>query len=180
VNDVAARACAAAGRSPDTKTLVYVGLGSNLGDRLGHLEGALRALEATPDVAVLEVSRFYETEPVGPPQPAYLNAVAKLSTPLSPRAVLKRLLEIERSEGRERGPQRNAPRTLDLDLLLYGELCLAEGDLILPHPRLHERGFVLEPLSDLAPGLVHPILRETIAVLANSVRDPAAVRPFPG
>jgi 2-amino-4-hydroxy-6-hydroxymethyldihydropteridine diphosphokinase len=155
----------------------YVALGSNLGDRRGTLEGALAALDASPGVRVLACSRFYETEPVGPPpQGPYLNAVAHLVTELGPRALLDRLLEVEAGAGRERGEVRNAPRTLDLDLLLHGSTCLEEDGLELPHPRMHERAFVLEPLCEIAPDLVHPRLGVTISTLAARARDPGKVR----
>lgn len=158
--------------------VAYVGLGSNLGDRAATLARALEALRATPGITRLAASRFYETEPVGPPQGRYLNGVARLETTLAPRALLARLFEIERDAGRLRGAERNAPRTLDLDLLLYGELRLEEPSLVLPHPRLHQRAFVLEPLCELAPDVLHPVLGETMAVLAARVRDPSAVRPY--
>ena len=155
----------------------YVALGSNLGDRRAFLEGALAALDEARAVRVLTCSRFYETEPVGPPpQGPYLNAVAKLETKLAPRPLLGLLLEVEARAGRERGAIRNAPRTLDLDLLLHGSACLEEDELELPHPRMHERAFVLEPLCELAPDLVHPRLGETIRTLAARVRDPGRVR----
>ena len=156
---------------------VFVSLGSNLGDRDAHLRGALAALAATPGIEVLAVSSWYETDPVGPGlQGAYLNAAASLRTTLAPGALLQRLLAIEASAGRVRGPERNAPRTLDLDLLLYAERRIDEPGLCVPHPRLHERAFVLEPLAELAAERVHPVLRVTIAELAARVRDPAAVR----
>jgi 2-amino-4-hydroxy-6-hydroxymethyldihydropteridine diphosphokinase len=158
----------------------YVGLGSNLGEREAHVEAALEALRATPGISLLETSGLYETAPVGGPpgQGPYLNAVVALGTTLEPRALLARLLEIEHAEGRRRSGVRGAPRELDLDLLLYDDRCIDEADLVVPHPRLHERGFVLEPLRDVAPDLVHPLLGETVKVLAERVRDPAAVRPF--
>ena len=156
---------------------VYVAMGSNLGDRDAHLAAALAALRATQGIEVVAGSPLYETDPVGPPpQGAYLNAAIELATTLIPGDLLERLLEIEVSQGRTRGPDRNAPRTLDLDLLLYGDRKLAGPDLEVPHPRLAERSFVLEPLCDLAPALIHPTLGETIEVLARRVRDPAAVR----
>jgi 2-amino-4-hydroxy-6-hydroxymethyldihydropteridine diphosphokinase len=107
-----------------------------------------------------------------------LNAVASLETELAPRELLERLLAIERAQGRLRGPERNAARGVDLDLLLFGERVIEEPGLVVPHPRMHERAFVLEPLSELAPGVVHPILRESAAALAARVRDPAGVRPY--
>jgi 2-amino-4-hydroxy-6-hydroxymethyldihydropteridine diphosphokinase len=155
----------------------YVALGSNLGDREAHLCAALAALRADPGLRVLAVSPVYETAPVGPPpQGPYLNAVVRLHTRLAPRALLARLLEIEAAEGRVRGAVRLGARTLDLDLLFYGSLVLDEPGLRVPHPRLHERAFVLEPLRDVAPGLVHPRLGRTIDELARQARDPRAVR----
>jgi 2-amino-4-hydroxy-6-hydroxymethyldihydropteridine diphosphokinase len=156
---------------------IYVAMGSNLGDRDAHLAAGLAALRATPGIEVVAVSPLYETDPVGPaPQGPYLNGAIELATTLIPDALLKRLLEIEISQGRTRGPDRNAPRTLDLDLLLYGNRKLAGPDLEVPHPRLAERPFVLEPLCDLAPDLIHPTLGETVEVLARRVRDTEAVR----
>lgn len=157
----------------------YVAVGSNLGRREEHLAAAVAALGATPGVGVRRLSPIYETDPVGPgPQGPYLNAVVEIRTALRPQALLARLQEIERERGRERGPVRNAPRTLDLDLLLYGFERVETPGLVVPHPRMAERGFVLAPLRDLAPGLVHPALGETIETLARRVHDPAAVRPW--
>jgi 2-amino-4-hydroxy-6-hydroxymethyldihydropteridine diphosphokinase len=157
----------------------YVALGSNLGDREAHLRAAIAALAAHPEIRVEAVSTLYETAPVGPPpQGPYLNAVVRLRTRLAARALLARLLEIEAAAGRVRAGQRWSARSLDLDLLLYGELLLDEPGLCLPHPRLHERAFVLEPLCELAPQLVHPRLGTSIAELARRVRDPQAVVAF--
>ena len=159
------------------ESIAYISLGSNLGDRERHLRAATAALRALRGVRDVELSRVYETDPVGPgEQGPYLNAVVRVRTQLSPRALLDRLLEIERSEGRERGAVRNAPRTLDLDLLLYGEREIDEPGLVVPHPRMAQRAFVLEPLSDLAPDLVIPGEREPVSALAAAVRDAAAVR----
>jgi 2-amino-4-hydroxy-6-hydroxymethyldihydropteridine diphosphokinase len=128
----------------------YVALGSNLGDREAHLARAVAALRATPGIEVEALSSIRETAPVGgPPQGAYLNAVVELRTELAARALLERLLEIEAEAGRVRGPQRNAPRALDLDLLLYGDEEIDEPDLVVPHPRMQQREFVLEPLAEL-------------------------------
>jgi 2-amino-4-hydroxy-6-hydroxymethyldihydropteridine diphosphokinase len=145
--------------------LAYVSLGSNLGDRAAHLARALAALSASPGIELRCCSSIRETEPVGPPQGRYLNAVCGLTTRLPARTLLARLLEIERSEGRSRSGVRNEPRTLDLDLLLYGDARIDEPDLRVPHPRLHERAFVLEPLCEIAPDLIHPELGQTIRAL---------------
>lgn len=154
----------------------FVSLGSNLGDRRAHLEQGLAALAALPRTGCVTVSPLYETDPVGPPpQGPYLNAVVRLRTSLEPRPLLDALLAIERAAGRERG-ERWAARTLDLDLLLYGGRLIDEPGLRVPHPRLAERPFVLEPLRDLAPGLLHPELGESVEVLAARVRNPQAVR----
>jgi 2-amino-4-hydroxy-6-hydroxymethyldihydropteridine diphosphokinase len=159
----------------------FVSLGSNLGDREAHLRRGLDALRATRGIGRLAVSRIYETDPIGPPpQGPYLNAVAEIETELPPRVLLERLFEIETGEGRIRGAVRDQARTLDLDLLLFGDRCIEEEGLIVPHPRMHERGFVLEPLCELAPQWVHPRSGRTIAELAAVVRDPVAVRPWAG
>jgi 3-oxoacyl-[acyl-carrier protein] reductase len=149
----------------------HVGLGSNLGDRRGQLESALAALGQEGGVRVARVSPLYETAPVGGPagQGHYLNAAAEVETDLGPRELLAALLRIEHSLGRVR-QDRDGPRTIDLDLLLYGDQILNEPDLVLPHPRLHQRVFVLRPLADLAPGLRHPVERRTIADLLAGVQ----------
>jgi 2-amino-4-hydroxy-6-hydroxymethyldihydropteridine diphosphokinase len=130
---------------------VYVGLGSNLGDREETLRAAVARLSAGPRVEVLGVSSLRETDPVGPiaDQPRFLNGVVVLETSLSPRELLDRLLEIEAEFGRTREGPPGGPRTLDLDLLLYGDEHVDEPGLRVPHPRLHERSFVLEPLEEL-------------------------------
>ncbi len=152
-------------------------IGSNLGDRARHLARAVAELRGAPGVEVTALSSVYETEPVGgPPQGRYLNAVVALRTELAPRALLDLLLAIEAREGRVRDGRRDAPRPLDLDLLLHGDATLDTPELVLPHPRLHERAFVLEPLAELAPERVHPVLGETFSALARRVRDPAALR----
>ena len=135
--------------------LAYVGLGSNLGDREATLRHALDLLAR--QARVVAVSSFRETEPWGfEEQPPFLNAAAAIETELPPRKLLDTLISIERELGRVRGGVRYGPRTIDLDLLLYDELELEEPGLTLPHPRLHERRFVLEPLAELEPALVVP------------------------
>jgi 2-amino-4-hydroxy-6-hydroxymethyldihydropteridine diphosphokinase len=159
----------------------FVSLGSNLGDRAGHLARALQRLAELPGTRVTALSPVFETDAVGPgPQGPHLNAVARLETSLEPRALLVALHAIEDEAGRQRGGVRWAARSLDLDLLLQGERVADEPDLVLPHPRITERAFVLEPLAALAPDRRHPVLGETFAVLAARVRDPRAVRPWPG
>lgn len=134
---------------------VYVGLGSNLGDREEMLRRALELLDAEPGVEVAAVSAFRETDPVDyEDQPKFLNAAARLETSLSPRALLDRMLALEQHLGRTRdGGPRFGPRTLDLDLLVYGDEVVDEPGLTVPHPRLRERRFVLEPLAELDPDL---------------------------
>ena len=129
-------------------TSAYLALGSNLGDRLEHLRVAARKLESTKGIDVVRSSRVYETEPVGPPQPQYLNAVIEVDTTLMPRELLDAARGVEDSLGRVRA-ERWGPRTIDVDILLYDEQTVDEADLVIPHPRMHERGFVLVPLGEL-------------------------------
>jgi 2-amino-4-hydroxy-6-hydroxymethyldihydropteridine diphosphokinase len=129
--------------------LAYVGLGANLGDPAATLRWALERLAQRPQVRLAGVSSFYRSAPIDATGPDFVNAVARLETTLPPEALLDELQALEAAQGRER-PYRNAPRTLDLDLLLYGDLRLATDRLSLPHPRLHERAFVLVPLAELA------------------------------
>jgi len=136
-------------------TRAYVGLGANLGDRERTLREAVDALGAEEGIEVAAVSTLRETDPVGVgEQPRFLNGVAALETSLGARELLDRLLAVEQRFGRVRVPGELGPRTLDLDLLLYGDETIDEPGLAVPHPRMHERRFVLEPLAELAPGLV--------------------------
>jgi 2-amino-4-hydroxy-6-hydroxymethyldihydropteridine diphosphokinase len=145
---------------------VAIALGSNLGDRETHLLAAIEAL--APVVSDPRVSRFHETVPVGvdPAQPMFLNAAAVGKTTLSAPALLDGLLAIERRFGRER-PYAGAPRTLDLDLILYGDSVIATPNLTVPHPRFRERRFVLEPLAEIAPDWVDPVTGKTIRELLD-------------
>ncbi len=156
----------------------YIALGSNLGDRLGNLSIAVERLAREPAFFLRRISRAYQTEPVGPPQPRYLNAVVHLGTLLSPRATLQRLLDIEDQMGRVHREKWGA-REIDLDLLLYGDR-VSSGNVELPHPRLHQRAFVLAPLAELAPDLVHPGLQLTAAELLalRPAAERAGVRTF--
>ena len=132
---------------------VFVALGSNLGDRCATLRRALDGLDAVPGLRLRACSRMHQTEPVGgPPQPRFLNAVARLESALGPHALLAALQRLERAHGRRRTVV-DGPRTLDLDLLLYGDHQVADAQLSLPHPRMAERTFVLAPLAELAPRL---------------------------
>lgn len=128
----------------------YVGLGANLGDARAALRSALSALAKVPDTMLLRSSSVWRSAPIDSSGPDYLNAVAELRTTLAPLELLHRLQAIELEHGRER-PYRNAPRTLDLDLLLHGDITLETPELTLPHPRAHERAFVLAPLAELGP-----------------------------
>jgi 2-amino-4-hydroxy-6-hydroxymethyldihydropteridine diphosphokinase len=135
----------------------YIGLGANLGDRKATIERALRLLDEAEGVEVVAVSALRETEPWGPvDQPWFLNGAAGLDTTLTPAELLEALLDVERRLGRVRGGERYGPRTIDLDLLLFDDVVTDEPGLTLPHPRLHERRFALEPLVELDPALVVP------------------------
>jgi 2-amino-4-hydroxy-6-hydroxymethyldihydropteridine diphosphokinase len=134
----------------------YVGVGSNLGDRWAKLAFAARALRAAPRVSVVRASRVWDSAPMGPPQPRYLNAVLELETELTPAALLATLQDVEHQAGRVRGARWGA-RTLDLDLLLHDDLVVRRPpELVVPHPGLVSRRFVLQPLAELAPDLVVP------------------------
>lgn len=138
-------------------TRAYVGLGANLGDRENTLRAVVDALGGEEGIEVVRVSTLRETEPVGVgEQPLYLNGVAALETTLTARELLDRLLAVEQRFGRVRVPGEHGPRSLDLDLLLYGDEEIDEPGLTVPHPRLHQRSFVLEPLAEIAPTLVVP------------------------
>lgn len=127
----------------------YIGVGSNLGDRQKNIEGAIQKLQATDGIEVKKISRIYETEPVGKlPQPKYLNGVIEIEADLEPRELLFAIQSIEKSLGRKR-TVKNGPRTIDLDILTYGDRKIDEPDLKVPHPRMNEREFVLRPLRDI-------------------------------
>ena len=160
---------------------VFVGLGANLGDAQATLKRALTQLAGLPQTRLVAQSSLYRTAPVQASGPDFINAVAELSTALQPLALLNALLAIEQTHGRLR-PYRNAPRTLDLDLLLHGQRVLTEPGLDLPHPRLHERLFVLQPLLELAPMLEHPRLgplQALHAALAAGTNQPVEKLPSP-
>lgn len=158
----------------------YVAMGSNLGDRAEYLQRALQALRAQPHITIVRLSTFYETAPVGGPagQNCYLNAVVALDTALPPRTLLQVLQDIEQQLGRVR-QQRWGPRTIDLDLLLYGDEIIRETDLQVPHPYLHLRSFVLEPLAEIAAAVIHPTLGVAIGTLWDNFPREAQPEPPP-
>ena len=147
--------------------LGYIALGSNIGDRGKNIRTALGLMRQVPGLAVRRVSAFRNTKPVGgPPQGDYLNAVAEIDTDLPPRTLLSELQKIENRIGRTRDVHWG-PRTIDLDIVLLGDLVVDEPDLKIPHPLMHTRQFVLEPLCELAPDAMHPVLHRTAAELLN-------------
>ena len=147
----------------------YLGIGSNLGDRMEFLKKAVRLLDETEGIRVAGVSPVYETVPAGgPPQGDYLNAAVALETSLEPRELMDACLAIEKSLGRVRN-ERWGPRIIDIDILLYGSRVISERGLDIPHPRMAERGFVLRPLADIAPDAVHPVLHAAIRELRDRI-----------
>jgi 2-amino-4-hydroxy-6-hydroxymethyldihydropteridine diphosphokinase len=150
-------------------TTAYIALGANLGDRRSNLESALQRLGETPGVRVVKVSSFIENPAVGgpPDSPPFLNGAAEVETTLRAGNLLKVLLDTESRMGRERRVKWE-PRMIDLDLLLFGDEVIAEPNLQVPHPLMHERRFVLEPLVEIAPDRVHPVLRKTMRELLNA------------
>ncbi len=157
----------------------YLGLGSNLGNRLAFLRGGRDSLVNRFDILLRRASGVYETEAVGGPadNPPFLNAVLEIDTALAPRDLLAACLAVEDEFGRTR-PMEWAPRTLDIDLLLYGSTVIDESGLQIPHPRLQERAFVLAPLSEIAPDLRHPLLGKTIRELTDKLPLPAGLAPL--
>jgi 2-amino-4-hydroxy-6-hydroxymethyldihydropteridine diphosphokinase len=157
-------------------TRALVALGANVGPRRDTLRAAIAGLARLPRTRLLATSALHETDPVGcaPGTPDFVNGACLLETELTPRELLAGLLDIEREHGRRRDGQRNAPRTLDVDLVLHGDAVLREPDLVLPHPRAHLRLFVLEPAAELAPEMRHPVLGRSIAELLDELRATGA------
>ena len=152
----------------------FIGIGANEGDRLANISQAVRAMGALPGVRLVQLATIIETDPVGGlPQGPYLNSVVELDTAMRPHELLAALQGIERQLGRVPSAERWAPRPIDLDILLYDDRLMQDERLAIPHPRMHERRFVLEPLAQLAPDLVHPRLQQTIAALLSRLAAPA-------
>lgn len=154
--------------------IVYLSLGSNLDDRAANLRTAINKLAGLG--AVKSVSAFYETEPVGlTSQPWFLNCAAKLDTEKMPRQLISAILNLEQEMGRQR-KQKNGPRIIDIDILLFGTSVIETVGLTVPHPRMHERRFVLEPLAEIAPDVRHPVFKRTIRELRDALSPGQTVR----
>jgi 2-amino-4-hydroxy-6-hydroxymethyldihydropteridine diphosphokinase len=164
----------------------YISIGSNLGNRLKYIREAIRRIEQSKEIKISKASSVYETPPAEyKDQPWFLNMVLELETSLKPLNLLELLLEIEGQMGRRR-TRRYGPRNIDLDLLLYDDLVLNSDKLTLPHPRMHERGFVLVPLAEISPQVVHPLLKKNVKRLLEdlstdsiSEKDEFEVRLYP-
>lgn len=158
---------------------VYIGIGSNVGDRQGYVDLSLKRMGELEGTQVVRSSKVYETDPVGPmPQGKFLNAVAELKTTLSANKLLEGLQQIEQEAGRAAEHDRIpwGPRALDLDIILFGNQVICEKGLTVPHPHMHDRWFVLKPLADLAPNAVHPVLQMSVGFLLSNVAEGAGVQ----
>ncbi len=158
---------------------VFIGFGSNVGNRLDFCDRAVTLLSLLPHSEVIAVSPLYETEPISdhahPGEGWFLNGVVQMQTDVTPKSLLMVCREIERSLGRDED-DRKGPRTLDLDILFYGQRVIHDPDLVIPHPRLQHRRFVLAPMADLDPSWEHPVLHQTVGELLSRLTDTAVVR----
>jgi 2-amino-4-hydroxy-6-hydroxymethyldihydropteridine diphosphokinase len=161
------------------REVAYIGIGSNLGDRAGHCRRAVDEIRRFSDTLVVRLSSLYDTEPVEyPEQESFVNGVVAVRTGLPPLELLSACQKLEQRLGRKR-TLRYGPRTIDLDILLYGQRTMETAELILPHPKLHLRRFVLVPLIEIAPEVVHPVLHQTGAEFLNELKDNYRVRRLP-
>jgi len=156
--------------------LVYISFGSNVGDRLGNIKRALDQISAHPSITITKKSNLYETEPVGyENQDWFLNGVIEIDTEIAPDELLSLLKQIEKDVGR-RESIRWGPREIDLDILLYGQRCIDAPNLTIPHPRMHQRGFVLVPLAEIAPQVIHPVLQKNAAELLGELASTKGIK----
>lgn len=148
----------------------FISVGSNMGDKMEHCKKGIAGLDVPGSCAVVASSPFYRTEPVDyTDQDWFVNAVVKIETRFDPRRLLREIHSIEQAAGRVRGGVRFGPRTLDMDILLYDDVVIREADLEIPHPRMHKRRFVLQPICDIDPSVVHPLLRTDMRSLMSSL-----------
>ncbi|MFP4349618.1 MAG: 2-amino-4-hydroxy-6-hydroxymethyldihydropteridine diphosphokinase [Thermodesulfobacteriota bacterium] len=151
----------------------WISLGSNMGDKIGHCRIGMKGLEASGHSVITGVSRYYRTAPVDyTDQEWFVNAAVEIETRLDPFELLKEIHAIEKGAGRDRAGVRFGPRTLDMDILIFDQVNLKTSELTLPHPRMHKRRFVLQPLCDIDPTILHPVFEKTVQELLDAVDDP--------